>query len=516
LEQGVRQRQRGLVAAAIFLVSLGLSIWLQAWHIEFTSDEGIMLEAAQRLLRRQSLYRDFFGYMSPGSYWIQEACFRVLGVTQLAARLPVLVDVSLSAALVYWIACWISGARLAAGIAALLYWVFETATPGMLTAQHRWDSAALSLAAIAAALRASESASRKLWAMAGALLAAAALCTPTIGLLLGVTLVWMLAVPALRSESVFFLAGSGGVGLAAVVAMASSGILAPFLQQMQWLQRNYSAVNAMPYGAIIGGYGSLFQGVDWAAMPIAVLLVVCLAAGAIVPLTALLGWAGALRFAKSLPKPAHVLLWLAGLTAAYVATAFPRADVMHLGFVAALPAAMTAAWIARYAPRPARLAVSVVLGFGAAMFCWQIAQDRSGTDMVRTSVGDLWGNPREIAAMKNVASRVRSADTLFVHPYMPVFYFLTQARNPTRFSYLSPGMMTDREAAMALEDLNRDPPRWILHLDLGHAEFMRIFPYAQGMNHKFPAVEQWIAERYRPVEGGAAPAGYRLLEPVGR
>ena len=65
---------------------------------------------------------------------------------------------------------------------------------------------------------------------------------------------------------------------------------------------------------------------------------------------------------------------------------------------------------------------------------------------------------------------------------------------------------------MAIDDLDRNPPRWILHLDLKREEFLRVFPNATKLNHKFEAMERWIAGNYQFVDGVPAAAGYRLME----
>ena len=49
-------------------------------------DEGIVLEGAQRILRGEVLYRDFFSYFTPGSYYFLALLFKVFGSSFLVAR----------------------------------------------------------------------------------------------------------------------------------------------------------------------------------------------------------------------------------------------------------------------------------------------------------------------------------------------------------------------------------------------------------------------------------------------
>jgi hypothetical protein len=97
-----------------------------------------------------------------------------------------------------------------------------------------------------------------------------------------------------------------------------------------------------------------------------------------------------------------------------------------------------------------------------------------------------------------------------VYPYKPLLYFLTQAENPTRYSYLAPGMMTGEDAGIALAELEAHPPEWVLYLDLNPAEFERVFPSGQGFDAHFPQLESWIKANYRST-GSPSLGGYVLL-----
>ena len=50
-------------------------------------DEGIILQGAQRILRGEVLYRDFFSFITPGSYYLLALLFRVFGSSIVVARI---------------------------------------------------------------------------------------------------------------------------------------------------------------------------------------------------------------------------------------------------------------------------------------------------------------------------------------------------------------------------------------------------------------------------------------------
>jgi len=92
-----------------------------------------------------------------------------------------------------------------------------------------------------------------------------------------------------------------------------------------------------------------------------------------------------------------------------------------------------------------------------------------------------------------------------------VLYFVTQAANPSRYSFLAPGMMTRKEEAEALGELQAHPPEWLLHLPLAQEEFLRVFPNAGGASARFDNLEAWLEKNYTPVEQSPVNiGGYRL------
>ncbi len=142
----------------------------------------------------------------------------------------------------------------------------------------------------------------------------------------------------------------------------------------------------------------------------------------------------------------------------------------------------------------------------------------SGTRRVASPVGTLRVDKGQLAATQNLLAKVRPGEGLFVYPYMPIDYFLTQAKNPTRYAYLNPGMSTARDAGVALEGLEADPPEWLLYLKLSREEFLRIFPNGSNLDFRYETLEAWLEKNYQPVQNpDVTVSGYRLwrrMDPV--
>lgn len=472
-------------------------LWILFAHrlILTTNDEGIYLDAAERILHGQKLYADFFGYMSPGSFWIQALAFRVFGLTQAAGRVPVILDVALECALIFWLVERYAS-RACAVVSTLLFLAFAVADPSMITAQHRWDSGALALASIAICVALQEKLQEK-WLMAsGFLIACAALVTPSVALVAMVTVVW------LRTRAMWYVVGASIAGCIAGLALWLDGIFPAFLGQLQWLSRNYSASNVMHYGAIIGGYRALFAGASVWELPIRFCVVLCLALPALLPVVALVGSAALWRRERG-----EHFLYAALCVAALVISTHPRSDVAHLAYIAALPYALAGIVLYWFVPARPRAWIVVFFGVWAAVFARQALA--GGSRRIETPVGEVYASAGEAPAVSELLARVRPHQTLFVYPYKPLFYFLTQAENPSRFSYLQPGLMTNDDAALVLSELKARPPDWILYLDLSQAEFDRVFPSGSSVAAHFPNLEHWIKANYRP--SGLQPLGGYVL-----
>jgi hypothetical protein len=489
--QLTRVRTDSAVPFAIFAGAF-LLLWLLYGHrlILGTNDEGIYLDAAERILHGQKPYVDFFGYMSPGSFWIQALAFRFLGITQAAGRAPVIFYLAMECALIYWLAKRYAS-RAAAIVTSLFFLAFQTADAAMLTAQHRWDSSAFALASIALCLG-----SKRIGLVAaGFLIACAALATPSVALVAFVTLIW------LRKRAGWYLVGIATAGMSAVIALWINGTLSAFVQQLGWLSRNYGAVNGMPYGSIIGGWSPLFQGAGVWELPVRLGIVFCLALPAVLPVAALILW---------FRSRDATLLYLLLCVIALVASTYPRSDVAHLAYVAALPYALAGILIYRFVPPRPRAWLTISIAAWAAIFAMQ-AQLPSRLLSLETPVGAVRASVAEAPAVRELLSRVQPRQSLFVYPYKPLLYFLTQADNPTRYSYLAPGMMTRADAGIALAELEARPPEWVLYMDLNPAEFERVFPSGQGFDAHFPELESWIKNNYRSANGPPL-GGYVLFQ----
>jgi hypothetical protein len=66
-------------------------------YVWFLGDEGVLLHGAERMLRGERIYIDFFEFLPPGGFMIMEGWFGIAGISLLAARvLAILTIVGIS------------------------------------------------------------------------------------------------------------------------------------------------------------------------------------------------------------------------------------------------------------------------------------------------------------------------------------------------------------------------------------------------------------------------------------
>ncbi|HUS08200.1 MAG TPA: glycosyltransferase family 39 protein [Bryobacteraceae bacterium] len=477
-------------------------------------DEGIFLEAAQRMYQGQKLYVDFFGYMSPGCYWVHELSFHLFGVTLRAARIPTLLYLAADAALLYWLAVQLTS-RAAAAAATIFFLIFAAGNSATLTAQHRWDSGAISLLAIACAVRAHRTQSRLWIGISGALCVCATAFTPSVALVGAATFCWLLVWPANRRLALPFTTGCALMACLLVIYMSTTGIWTGFIRQMRWLAQNYSDVNIAPYGWVNGGYADLLSGGFSFEWIVRATVVTALAIPAMLPVAVALGTLAVyLRHGRNtLAQPeTPVVLYLLLCMAAVVGSSYPRPDTGHLAFIVMIPYVLAAWLAAEHLPRKVLAPVLMFATFAAGMFALQTGFELATEKTVNSPVGRLRVHRQDAPAVEALLSHVRPGDGLFVHPYLPLLYFLTQGNNPTRYSYLAPGMMKLADESLALRGLTQNPPKWLLHNDIDAATFSRVFPSGDASKVGYQRIEGWIHQKY----GSAAfPAiaidGYQLF-----
>jgi dolichyl-phosphate-mannose-protein mannosyltransferase len=108
----------------------------------------------------------------------------------------------------------------------------------------------------------------------------------------------------------------------------------------------------------------------------------------------------------------------------------------------------------------------------------------------------VYTHPSEAKWLEEVVDRIEiytdKGDPILALPLNPVFYFLTDRINPTLYDWVLPGMLTPEEEQGMVEQLQANPPKMIVYVDIpiDGKEERRLANYA-------PQLHEFIAKNYR-------------------
>jgi len=487
------------LATVVFVCVCAYLAWIAASRIFLgDNDEGILFDAARRILSGQIPYRDFFAWSGPASSFLIAASWRILGISLASARATVIFDVAAMTTCVFWLTERLAG-TFCALITALAFVGFEMLNLGLF-ANHRWDSAAWMTVAVTLVYSGLEGSGRKRLAAccaAGIAATLAVLCTPPVaiaGAALGVCLLF--AQDRFRAAAAYvagIIIASGSTAL----YFASRGALVSMVRSAAWAGNNYGIANHTYYGWISGGYFHLFAGATVVGASMTGILLVFITLPATLPLIATM-------WLWKRPDLKVIAIFACGV--ALIFSAYPRWDLIHLNYIAAPFYVLAAALIANSRFRKPVAGVATIV---AVCVLEMVGQRRLSEPSRVTTVGTVHGSPADLQAVSMLLDHVRPQETLFMFPYRPIVYFLTLTRNPTRYAFLQPGMFPASDAKHALDELTAQPPRWIVYMDIPDSEYLRLWPGSDPSRMRMPGIEAFIRERYRKID---QTADFQLLE----
>jgi hypothetical protein len=491
-----------LIAVAVFIAT-AVTVWL-LWANRFflTLDEGIYLAGAERLLRGQVPYRDFFAITGPGSFWIQAGILGLLGPTLRHARLALVFDLAVLCGAVYWLAARLTGRNFALVVTAAFF-ALETRPLFRLYVNHRWDGSAFALLAVVFVLAGTEHPRFITFLAAGMAAATAAWITPSLLALLVLLALWMLMIKGLRRQCIPYVAGIASISLLAGGVLFFQGALGPMFRDLLWTSAHYPAPNRVPYGygAIApGGLRALFAGTEGAALIARATGLIAVMIPVVLPPAVYAAWVVRRLRRKEMDQREKLAILLMLASFGLVISTYPRWSADQLLFIAPVFYVLAGYLVSRVLNgKVIRItAGALVLALGFAALSYSVLQVMS-EPVIETRVGGIHAGTSEQSVIKLVESWVSPGDTLFVYPYLPIVYFLTGAANPTPYSFLQPGMMQSPDYDKALSALRAHPPRSVLYFSLPLVTYHGIWPAADPRALNLTSVDHFILSNYHPV-----------------
>jgi hypothetical protein len=458
-----KRRWRGQPYLPYLVFTLIASIYLLPFMrlIFLGSDEGTFVDGAVRVLHGQVFARDFFEVMGPGTFYALAGFFKVFGATFLAARLWLFITSLGTGLLMYFLTRRVCAKYRIFPPILLVGLCFSTFWP---TVNHHVDSNFFGLLSVVCVVLWIDARKNILLLAAGAL-AGVTTCIlqPKGMLLLFAFLVWLCIEYRRRSAPLYasavVVASYCGVIAAVLLYFWNHGALRDLLyMDFVWPTQNYSAVNSVPYGTGLYQFWTQWvfpiHGVRWLVPLGLVLIIPYLLVAALPVLVPVLG----IPLGNDNSKPEILLYWFCGW--AMWISEIHRRDMAHLAAGCPLLVILCVHFLGEYRGKAADLVMqlfAVSAGVLATINLFMALVAHS----VPTRVGSV-ALFKPSPALTFLDSHVAPGTEIFVYPTFPMYYFLSDTRNPTRYSLLLYNYNTSSQFHDAIRALDQHKVRYVV------------------------------------------------------
>ncbi len=477
---GPEASRTDLVLALVTLLLSFLYLCLFRRYTFLDLDEGIILQGAQRILDGQVLYRDFFAFVTPGSYYLLAIEFWLFGNTYLVAHTCLAVLGSIFAPITYLLARRVCGRETSLLVTGLMT---VTAVPLVFAVLHNWDSTLWACLALYCAVRLQERPCAA-WAFATASFTSLTILfeqSKGAGLLLGLTVGLLIAkfgtsdAELLNRKQVgAILGGLSWPLIIAFIYFAAHHALTVMLADWLWPLQHYSAANRVPWGYCNMSDEAQHLILGAKAVSFRLLVMLVYSATFWVPLLPILGTALFLRLSylrlrnKAIPAEWGYYVLVSGtITGLMLSVVAGRLDYFHFMFLQPI-FFVGLAWLLdgksirnklfrRVAP-VVGLCVSLSLLAEASQLLFQAQTGQP----VLTRRGNITMKKRD-EVIERVQDFVAPRERILIYPYLSTYYYLTQTYSPTRYEYYQPGMHTFQQLDEMVADFSAKPTRFVLY-----------------------------------------------------
>ena len=461
-----RAHKDSVIALLLFLASLAY-LFLFRRYSAMDPDEGIVLQGAERILRGEVPYRDFFSFYTPGSFYLVAGMFRVFGDSFVVGRTSIAIVGSGLSGVTYLLARRVCSWRIALLTAGL---TMTTTTPYRFLVLHNWYATFFGCLSLYSAVRLLESHKIK-WAFAtGSLVALTVLIEQStgaglcLGLMLGyVVLRFFGRIPSSQITAVWI--GFIWPWIVLLLYFGSKGSLGAMLQDWVWPLHHYARSNHVFYGyqnwTEADRTANFYTGALW----VRVAKFVAISPGFVMPVLPLaaVAWLTLETFQIKRREcyssnSEYFVLLSSALSGLFLSVLMVRPDVTHFLYLAPLWNVVLA-WILGVRElrlsllRKVRpyLAAYVCIAFGA-MSLALLLNVNSGKNLIETHRGVVMTKSQD-TVLPYLQSHVTAGDTLLVYPYLPLYNYLTDTVSPARLDFFQPGMNTAEHAQQIIGSL---------------------------------------------------------------
>lgn len=475
------------------------------------TDEGTLITGAVRVAEGQVPSRDFFEGMGPGTFYWLALYFKIFGTTWFATRVSVMVT-SLSIAMLLYILA----RRLNCASPLTPAVIFVSTSFGLLwpAISHHGDSTLFALLSFTGFVYWLDSRRRFLLVLVGVLAGLTTCVMQQKGVLLYlsyVVVIWLLC----RREAMFrsFLgwlsAGYFAVGSCVLALFWRAGALQDLIYvNVIFPLTRYSDANSVPYGL---GLFSFYWHRWTVPLNEALSPAIGYATGAVLIVPFLL--------VASLPVIlAGFLLWgrnaaLNRLTAPYWASGVAlwvseihRKDIMHLVYGSPLLIVLCIYLLGRLPDKGKMRSIRMVAACAWVLAMFNLCVVSTAQTRIATRRGTVYNHQTD-TVLEYLNAHVRPGEEIFAYPFRPMYYFLLDARNATRYSFFMPGWNTESQLKEVVDTLEQKKIRHVIWDD-SYESRRTAWAFPRKVK-TVQIVEPYLKEHYMTVYSSS---GVRVME----
>ncbi len=516
--QGASESSGKLQTLAVYCIIgllAGLFLFPFVRVLTWCPDEGIYLYASAQVAHGAIPGRDFVQENAPGAYYWLAWFFKLFGTSFLTARALLLVTGVATALLIFHLSRRAGGTGL---FAATFFLV--TGIPLMVMNSPHYDSNLFAFASFAVFLAAGThqfGTRSHYWLLTAAgLLAGWTSCILQqkgllFALAFAITLFLLHGKRAIR-PAIALASGYAVVLFAMIGIYAYNGTLSDlFLSAVKLPLSSYQHLNAAPYGfllwnVMIPRWFAFTKALlpIWIAAPVTGLFSApFLLAVAVPAAVAVLGY----MYRREAFRPLFLPYWVTAY--AMWLSELHRQDIGHLRNGCLLLVVLFFVLLEKFgngAQRFAMMLICIGIVLNGTVY---VMAAMSARTVIQSRRGALLAQEKD-PALEFLLRHTQPGDYAFVYPYHPIYYFLADLRNPTRFSVLLYNHKHDPLLDEAMRDLDSRKPRYALSDTAFSGEALKtLFPAYEVPAPQDQLVERYLDSHYHQI---AFENGFRILE----
>ena len=514
-------RKRGALLA-LFTIAYFFLFAKVLWRI---GDEGTLIYGAQLVAQGALPYRNFFEVMGPASFYWLGLFFKLFGTNILVVRGVLLGTALATTILLYWMTRRIYQGPLDI-LPALFYLIISFPLwPGT---NHHWDSNLFGLLAVGTFFLWQDHDHWGFLALSGIFAGLTSCFMQQKGLFLVTALAVVVLINSYRAGETklrvvyhlgLLLSGYAIVGgLLVFFFFLSGGLPDLFYANLIWPLTRYHNVNHVPYGYGLGAlyyehYREILQSLGSAPVSRVMALLFIMPLLIVFGLPLILMVLGGLSLLKKVRR-ANILnapmltYWLAG--SAFLIAEIHRKDIMHLIYGSPLLLIILFVICSYLFANKSfyKLIITLITSCMILFGGYNAFIAANANQEIVTRRGILYGFKKD-SALKFLIEHTKPGDYAFIYPYYPMYYFLADIKNPTRYSILLYHINTEAQFSEVIDNLEANKVKYVLWDTLVSGINIKIwFPQYEHPANENLHLEQYLEDNYDII---GIENGFRIL-----